>query len=191
MTYQEQPQSRVPQATGGAAADSHGSRELNGASVAERFGEAPCEAPGERRTSRTTSRAHTCRASASITTANWARRGGEKSRQHLATCHTCAEALAFFGRVSGAFSATAPEPLEPASRERLRSLVAPQAVPDLTPGAVFRGVPAHVRWVRRLTAVAAVLFVVAVCRLAFQRYSATGWTRRPPINRIRAPPPTG
>jgi hypothetical protein len=148
MTYQEQPQSRVPQVTGGVGDNG---REWVGDSI-DPSGDLACP--------------HLPRVSLYHDgELNDAER--RELAEHLTRCRPCSEALAFFGRVSGVFSATAPEHLEMQSRQRLRLLVAEAE------GTSVPRMPAHVRWVRRLTAVAAALFLVAVCRLAYQHYPFT------------------
>jgi anti-sigma factor RsiW len=88
--------------------------------------------------------------------------------RHVADCKACADQLAFFGKVSRTFDA-APKPhLAGEARQRLEGL-GDQFQPDrprIKPSA-------DVRWVRRLTAAAAILFIVAVSKVIYEHQFPT------------------
>jgi hypothetical protein len=83
--------------------------------------------------------------------------------RHVAGCPACAAQLAFFGKVSSTFEAAPISRLGPEARQRLEELgeqIHAQSI-RIKPSA-------DVKWVRRLTAAAAVLFVVAAGKLVYE-----------------------
>ena len=84
--------------------------------------------------------------------------------RHLAGCQACAAQLAFLGKVSTTFEAAPVHHLDADARQRLNDL-----------GEEFEAErrrikpSADVRWVRRLTAAAAILFVVAAGKVIYDQ----------------------
>jgi len=87
---------------------------------------------------------------------------------HLAGCPACAAQLAFYGRVSSTFEAAPLPHLAPDARQRLEELG-----DGLQPNRLRIKPSADVRWVRRLTAAAAVLFIVAVGKVIYDQQFAS------------------
>jgi anti-sigma factor RsiW len=91
--------------------------------------------------------------------------------RHITGCAACAAQLAFFGRVSSTFEAASVPHLAPEARQRLEGLG------DQFQSNRLRIKPsADVRWVRRLTAAAAILFIVAVSKVIYEHQFASPGT---------------
>ncbi len=91
-------------------------------------------------------------------------------KQHIAGCAACAAELAFFATVSSTFE-TVPAPrLDAGAKRRLEEL-GDQF--DYEPQRLRARPSADVRWVRRLTAAAAVLFIVAVGKVIYEQQFAS------------------
>ena len=88
---------------------------------------------------------------------------------HLAGCPACARQLAFSAALSQRFQQAAPPQLSFETRQRLEQIADEAASPRLRIQP-----PADVRWVRRLTAVAAVLFVVAAGKVVLTSHTTPG-----------------
>ena len=83
---------------------------------------------------------------------------------HLANCPDCAARLAFFGKVSRRFESSPPPRLDADARQRLDDLGEEIAAER------HRIKPtADVRWVRRLSAAAAILFVIAAGKVIYDQ----------------------
>jgi len=93
--------------------------------------------------------------------------------RHITGCAACAAQLAFFGRVSRTFEAAPLPHLAPDARQRLEGLGDQIQSGDQPQSDRLRIKPsADVRWVRRLTAAAAILFIVAVSKVIYEHQFA-------------------
>jgi anti-sigma factor RsiW len=89
--------------------------------------------------------------------------------EHLADCPACASQLAFFGKVSGTFQVAPVRHLDTDARQRLEEMGE-----ELQAERRRIKPAADVRWVRRLTAGAAILFVIAAGKVIYQQQSHPG-----------------
>lgn len=97
---------------------------------------------------------------------------------HFDRCEACRESLAFLQRVSRRFAAADPRALLRATPRHAQPIRKRQR--SLRP-------PADVRWARRLTAIAAALFVAASGRVVYIQYntaSSLGRSARPLDHRV-------
>jgi negative regulator of sigma E activity len=98
---------------------------------------------------------------------------------HVAACPACAAQLAFFCKVSNRFEAAPAHHLDSDARLRLEALGE-----QFTTGRHRIRPSADVRWVRRLTAAAAILFVVAAGKVIYEQKFASrdGRNATPALN---------
>jgi hypothetical protein len=97
--------------------------------------------------------------------------------RHLAGCQICAAHLAFLGKVSTTFETAPLHHLDPEARQRLEELGEQFEVDRrrIKPSA-------DVRWVRRLAAVAAVLFIVAAGKLVYEQHLSNQTPELTPVD---------
>jgi hypothetical protein len=101
--------------------------------------------------------------------------------RHLSGCQACAAQLAFFGKVSNTFESAPAHHLDADARQRLDDL-----------GEQFHAArrqirpSADVRWIRRLSAAAAIIFVFAAGKVVYDQRLA-GNTPVTPVEQLHKP----